>query len=51
MVEPLLAFNHVELYLACNLGISDDVIARLHAASAAMVKGGTTITIEQRYQR
>ncbi|MGI4842232.1 MAG: substrate-binding periplasmic protein [Janthinobacterium lividum] len=49
-IVPLLVFNRIELYLACNPGVPDAVVARLNAAFGAMERDGTARRIEHRYE-
>lgn len=49
-IVPLLVFNRIELYLACNPGVPDAVVARLNAAFASMERDGTARRIERRYE-
>jgi polar amino acid transport system substrate-binding protein len=48
-IVPVLVFNHAQLYLACNLAVSDSLMARMNAALAAMQADGTVKAIDQRY--
>ena len=50
-IIPLLVFNRTELYLACNLGVADNVIERLNKTLSAMNDDGSSAEIERRYQR
>jgi len=49
-IEPVLVFNHLRLYMACNRAVPDDVIARMNAALEAMNRDGTVRTILKRYE-
>lgn len=49
-IVPLLVFKNIELYLACNRGVPDAVVARLNAAFAAIVRDGTARRIERSYE-
>lgn len=49
-IVPVLTFNRVELYLACNPGISTDVIDRLNAILHAMDNDGSSSAIERKYE-
>lgn len=49
-IKPLLEFKQTELYLACNLSVPHDTIAKLNAALKAMAKDGTTDRINKKYQ-
>ena len=48
-IKPLLDFKQTELYLACNLSVAPETIARLNAALKAMGKDGTTDRINKKY--
>ena len=49
-IKPLLEFKQTELYLACNLSVPADTIAKLNATLKAMAKDGTTDRINKKYQ-
>jgi polar amino acid transport system substrate-binding protein len=49
-IVPLLVFNRIELYLACNPAVPDAVVARLNAAFEAMARDGTARRIERSYE-
>ncbi len=49
-IKPLLEFKQTELYLACNLSVPPDTIAKLNATLKAMTKYGTTDRINKKYQ-
>ncbi len=49
-IVPLLVFNRIELYLACNPGVPDAVVTRLNAAFEAMGRDGTARRIERSYE-
>lgn len=49
-IIPLLVFNRIEMYLACNRGVPDEVVARLNAAFAAIARDGTGRRIERSYE-
>lgn len=48
-VRPVLTFNTTFLYLACNLSLSDQIVARLNDLLARMRKDGTVAKISSRY--
>lgn len=48
-IVPVLTFNHVKLYLACNLAVPDATIAKLNAAFEAMERDGTARRLERKY--
>lgn len=50
-IVPVLTFNHVRLYLACNLGLADALVAKMSAALAAMTSDGTVRAINSKYER
>jgi len=50
LIVPLLVFNRVKVYLACNPGVPDAVVARLDAALAGMRRDGTMARLERKYQ-
>jgi polar amino acid transport system substrate-binding protein len=49
-IVPVLTFNQVKLYLACNPGVPDAVIERLSNALDGMVRDGTTRRIDRKYE-
>ena len=49
-IVPVLTFNQVKLYLACNPGVPDAVIDRLSTALDSMVRDGTTRRIDRKYE-
>ncbi|WP_267877679.1 ABC transporter substrate-binding protein [Massilia sp. IC2-476] len=49
-IVPVLVFNRIELYLACNPGVPDSVVDRLNAAFAAIARDGTGRRIERSYE-
>jgi len=49
-IKPLLSFKKTELYLACNLSVAAETIAKLNATLQAMAKDGTTAAINKKYQ-
>ena len=49
-IVPLLVFKRTEVYLACNPGVPDAVVARLNAAFGAMARDGTARRIERSYE-
>jgi polar amino acid transport system substrate-binding protein len=50
-VVPLLVFNQVRLYLACNPGVPDQLISAMNAAMDKMNRDGTAKAIEQKYDQ
>jgi polar amino acid transport system substrate-binding protein len=49
-VVPLLVFNRVKVYLACNRSVPDDLVERLNAALADMRRDGTMTRLERKYE-
>jgi polar amino acid transport system substrate-binding protein len=49
-VVPLLVFNRVKVYLACNPSVPDELVDRLNAALAEMRRDGTMTRLEQKYE-
>ena len=49
-IVPLLVFNRIEVYLACNHGVPDPVVARLNAAFESIARDGTGRRIERSYE-
>lgn len=49
-IVPLLVFKHIELYLACNRGVPDEVVDRLNAAFKSIARDGTARRIERSYE-
>lgn len=49
-IVQLLVFNRIELYLACNPGVPDAVVARLNTAFESIVRDGTARRIERSYE-
>ena len=48
-IVPVFTFNHVKLYLACNLAVPDATIDKLNAAFDAMARDGAARRIERKY--
>lgn len=48
-IVPVLTFKRTELYLACNLGVPDELIAKMNAALRAMHAEGVSAAIERKY--
>ena len=48
-IVPVLTFNRVKLYLACNVGVPDATIERLNAALDSMAKDGTARRLDRKY--
>jgi polar amino acid transport system substrate-binding protein len=50
-IVPVLVFNRLDVFLACNPGVPDEVVARLNGAFAALEKEGAMRRIERAYDR
>lgn len=48
-IVPVLTFKHSELFMACNRAVSDEVVAKLSAALAAMRADGSAEAIDRKY--
>jgi len=48
-IVPVLVFNRVDVFLACNRAVPDEVIARLNGAFAALEREGAMRRIERAY--
>ncbi|MFL6657543.1 MAG: substrate-binding periplasmic protein [Massilia sp.] len=48
-IVPVLTFNRVRVYLACNLGVPDATIDKLNGALEAMKADGTERRLEHKY--
>ena len=48
-IVPVLVFNHVKVYLACNRAVPDALVERMGAAVDALVKDGTFKRIGRKY--
>jgi polar amino acid transport system substrate-binding protein len=48
-IVPVLAFNHIRVYLACNRAVPDALVARMNGALEAMERDGTLQRIVHRY--
>jgi polar amino acid transport system substrate-binding protein len=49
-IVPVLAFNRVDLYLACNLATEDGMVDQMNATLNAMSNDGTSAKIDRRYE-
>ena len=49
-IVPVLTFNRVKLYLACNVATPDATIERLNAALDTMGKDGTARRLDRKYE-
>lgn len=50
-IVPVLTFNKVGVYLACNRAVPAELIARMNAALDTMNRDGTTRRIDVKYER
>jgi polar amino acid transport system substrate-binding protein len=48
-VVPVLAFNSIRVYLACNRAVPDALVLRMNEALSAMERDGTRNAIEHKY--
>ena len=48
-IVPVLAFNHIRVYLACNRAVPDALVARMGSALDTMEHDGTLQRILRRY--
>jgi polar amino acid transport system substrate-binding protein len=48
-IVPVLSFNRVQVYLACNSAVPTELIARMNAALEAMTRDGTMRRINRKY--
>jgi polar amino acid transport system substrate-binding protein len=49
-IVPVLRFNRVQMYLACNRAVPDGLVARMNAALEGMAREGTMRHIERQYE-
>lgn len=49
-IVPVLTFNRVDLYLACNLATPDELVDRLNVILNSMANDGTSSWIDRRYE-
>lgn len=49
-IVPVLVFNQIKVYLACNPGVPAEVVSRMNAAMETMVKDGTARRIALKYE-
>ena len=50
-IVPVLTFNKVGVYLACNRSVPESLVARMNAALESMNRDGTTRRIDLKYDR
>lgn len=50
-IVPVLTFNKVQVYLACNPAVPTALVARMNAALAEMERDGTSRRIERKYEQ
>lgn len=48
-IVPVLVFNHVHIYLACNRALPDELVTRMNGAVEAMERDGSARAILHRY--
>jgi polar amino acid transport system substrate-binding protein len=48
-IVPVLSFGHTDLYLACNPGVSKDIVHKLNDTLKQMTADGTMAAIDKRY--
>ncbi|MGZ8290884.1 MAG: substrate-binding periplasmic protein [Telluria sp.] len=49
-IVPVLTFAKVQVYLACNPAVPDELVARMNASLEAMERDGTARRIERKYE-
>jgi polar amino acid transport system substrate-binding protein len=49
-VVPLMVFHRVQVYLACNLSVPDQLVEQLNAALAELRRDGTLARIDRKYE-
>ncbi|MGQ5522790.1 substrate-binding periplasmic protein [Chitinimonas sp. PSY-7] len=50
-IVPILTFSRVELYLACNLAVRNEVVDKLNVILNVMNNDGSAAAIDRRYER
>jgi polar amino acid transport system substrate-binding protein len=50
-IVPVLSFNRVQLYLACNTAVPSEMVDKMNAAIGAMVRDGTVKRIDRKYEK
>jgi polar amino acid transport system substrate-binding protein len=48
-VVPVLVFNRIRVYLACNRAVPDALVARMNGSLEAMERDGTSSAIVHKY--
>jgi polar amino acid transport system substrate-binding protein len=48
-IVPVLVFNRIHIYLACNRAVPDELVTRMNGAVEAMERDGSTRAIHRRY--
>lgn len=48
-VVPVLVFNRIKVYLACNPGVPDALVTKMNTALADMRRDGSVIKLERKY--
>jgi polar amino acid transport system substrate-binding protein len=49
-IVPVLSFNRIQVYLACNPGVPTELIDKMNAALEAMTRDGTMKRIDRKYE-
>lgn len=49
-IAPVLTFNRVKVYLACNRAVTDALVEQMNAAVDAMARDGTIRRIDRKYE-
>lgn len=50
-IVPVLSFNRVQMYLACNTSVPTELIDKMNAAIGAMARDGTIKRIDRKYEK
>ena len=50
-VVPLMVFNRVKVYLACNHAVPEELVDKLNATLAEMRRDGTLARIDRKYDQ
>lgn len=50
-IVPVLTFNRIGVYLACNSAVPTELVERMNAALEAMGRDGTTRRIDRKYEK
>jgi polar amino acid transport system substrate-binding protein len=49
-IVPVLSFNRVQVYLACNTAVPTELVDEMNAALEAMARDGTMKSIDRKYE-